>query len=83
MEYAAAGYSIDPYDFILKSVNKEEFAKKISKAIREIQVIMNMTYAIQTRDTTIAIRLSNIIYIESDKKRQKEPSLLLCLLLWI
>lgn len=69
VEYAVLGYSIDAYDFILKPVNKEEFVKKISKAIREIQVIMNKTYAIQTRDTTIALRLSNIIYIESRKKR--------------
>ncbi|WP_341876818.1 LytTR family DNA-binding domain-containing protein [Defluviitalea saccharophila] len=69
MEYAIKGYSIHAYDFILKPVDKEKFSKVFRKAIKEIQVIMNKTYTIQTRDKTIVLRLANIIYIESDKKR--------------
>jgi DNA-binding LytR/AlgR family response regulator len=69
MEYAVDGYSINAYDFILKPVNKEKLEKVLRKAVNEIQSSMNKTYVINTRDKTTVLRLSELIYIESDKKR--------------
>lgn len=69
IEYAVKGYSIDAYDFIMKPVGKKKFVKVLSKAINEIQVRENKVYTIKRRDMTVALRLSRIIYIESDKKR--------------
>ena len=68
MEYAVEGYSIDAYDFILKPVDEKKFTRVFSKAIREIQTIANKVYTIQTRDLTLALRLSEIAYIESSRK---------------
>lgn len=69
MEYAIEGYSVDAYDFILKPVKKEKFCKIFAKAIKEIQVRTNKIYSIKTRDKTKAIRLAEIQYIESSRKR--------------
>jgi len=69
MEYAVKGYSIDAYDFILKPVNETKFEKVFRKAIKEIQVVMNKTYIIQSRDKTLVLRLSEIIFIESKNKK--------------
>lgn len=69
MEYAVEGYSIDAYDFMLKPVDKVKFSRVINNAVKEIQVRMNKTYLIQTRDKTKAIRLSEIQFIESNRNR--------------
>jgi len=69
MEYAVEGYSIDAYDFIMKPVDKVKFARVINKAVKELQVRMNKTYLIQARDTTKAIKLSEIQFIESNRNR--------------
>ena len=69
LEYAVEGYSIDAYDFIMKPVDKEKFGRVIYKAIKELQVRMNKTYLIQTRDKTKAIKLSEIQFIESNRNR--------------
>lgn len=68
MEYAVEGYSIDAYDFILKPVDENKFTRIFTKAIREIQTLANKVYTIQTRDLTLALRLSEIAYIESSRK---------------
>jgi len=69
MEYAALGYSIDAYDFIMKPVDKEKFGRVINKAVKELQARMNKTYLIQTRDKTKVIKLSEIQFIESNRNR--------------
>lgn len=69
MEYAVEGYSIDAYDFLMKPVEKEKFARVINKAVKELQVRMNKTYLIQTRDITKVIKLSEIQFIESNRNR--------------
>jgi DNA-binding LytR/AlgR family response regulator len=69
MEYAVEGYSIDAYDFIMKPVDKVKFARVINKAVKELQVRMNKTYLIQTRDKTKALKLSEIQFIESNRNR--------------
>lgn len=69
MEYAVEGYSVDAYDFILKPVDKNKFNRVITNAVKEIQVRMNRTYLVQTRNKTMAIRLSEIQFIESNRNR--------------
>ncbi len=69
IEYAVEGYSIDAYDFILKPINHEKFYKILGKAIRETQVRANKTYEIKTRERMKIIRLSEISYFESNKKK--------------
>ncbi len=67
MEYAVEGYSIDAYEFILKPVNKDKFNTVIKNAIKELQSRMNKIYLVKTRESMVAIRLSEIRYIESNK----------------
>lgn len=69
MEYAVEGYSIDAYDFMLKPVDKVKFSRVINNAVKEIQVRMNKTYLIESRDKTKAIKLSEIQFIESNRNR--------------
>ena len=69
IEYAADGYSVNAYDFILKPVEENKFVKVFRSAIKKIQTENNRTYVIQTRDMTIVLKLSNIVYIESARKK--------------
>lgn len=69
IEYAVEGYSIDAYDFILKPIDEDKFYKVLGKAIREVQVRVNKIYEIQTREKTKVIRLSDIFYFESNRKK--------------
>ncbi|PKM54605.1 MAG: hypothetical protein CVV00_07455 [Firmicutes bacterium HGW-Firmicutes-5] len=69
IEYAIEGYSIDAYDFILKPIDEEKFYKVVGKAVREVHRRTNKVYKIQTREKTKVIRLSDITYFESNKKK--------------
>ena len=69
IEYAVDGYSVDAYDFILKPVDESKFTKILKSAVRKIQTEKNKTYVIQTREKTIVLKLSDIVYIESDRKK--------------
>lgn len=68
IEYAAEGYSINAFDFILKPVQEEKFNLILGKAIKKLKNKINKTYVIQMRDKTKIIKLSDIIYIESDRR---------------
>ncbi len=69
IEYAVEGYSIDAYDFVLKPIDQEKFYRVLRKAIKEIQVRANKIYEIRTRDMTKMIRLAEITYFESNRKK--------------
>jgi DNA-binding LytR/AlgR family response regulator len=69
IEYAVDGYSVNAYDFILKPVEENKFVKVFRSAIKKIQTENNKTYVIQTRDMTIVLKLSSIVYIESARKK--------------
>jgi len=69
IEYAVEGYSIDAYDFILKPVDESKLHRVLAKAIDEIQVTMNKSYLIKSREKIIAIRLLDVLYFESNKKK--------------
>ena len=69
LEYAVDGYSINAYNFILKPIDTEKFCKVMNNAIEILKENENKVYRIQTRESTRLIKLSDIQYIESDKKK--------------
>lgn len=69
LEYAIKGYSIDAYDFILKPIDPYKFEKILRSAVKKLHSENNKTYNIQTRDKISFLRLSDIVYIESNRKK--------------
>jgi len=69
IEYAVNGYSIEAYDFILKPVDEKKFSKVFKSAVKIIQEEKNKNYVIQMRDKITALRLPDIVYFESDKRK--------------
>lgn len=68
IEYAVEGYHIDAFDFILKPVTEQKFNLIMNKALKKLKAKVKKTYVIQTRGKTKIIKLSDIKYIESDKR---------------
>lgn len=71
LEYAVDGYSINAFDFILKPINEMKFQKILYKAIEQLKKRINRVYKISKRDKTELLKLSEIIYFESDRKKVK------------
>lgn len=69
LEYAIEGYSINAFDFILKPIDEIRFNSVIGKAINKIREDTNNVYSIQLRELTKLIKLSDILYFESDMKK--------------
>ena len=69
LEYAVEGYSINAFEFILKPIEELKFSKIIDKAIIKLNEDENKNYIIQTREKTLVLRLSDIVYVESNKKK--------------
>ena len=69
IEYAVSGYSIDAYDFILKPIDEKKFSKVFKSAVKIIQADKNKSYVIQMRDNITVLRLSDIVYFESDRRK--------------
>lgn len=68
LEYAVDGYSINAFDFILKPVDEKKFETVIDKALKRLKDNENKVYNIQMRDVTRVVKLSDIIYFESDRR---------------
>ncbi|GEM_PF-2433772 len=71
LEYAVDGYSINAFDFVLKPINEMKFQKILYKAIKQLKESINRVYKISKRDKTELLKLSEIIYFESDRKKVK------------
>lgn len=69
LKYAVDGYSIDAFDFILKPVDEVKFSRVILKAVKMVQSFMNQTYVIETREKTAVLKLSDILYLESNGRK--------------
>jgi DNA-binding LytR/AlgR family response regulator len=69
LEYAVEGYSVDAFEFILKPVDQDKFRKIFRKAIKKIQTDKNKAYVVETRDKLSVVKLNQIVYFESDKKK--------------
>jgi DNA-binding LytR/AlgR family response regulator len=69
MEYAVEGYSINAFDFILKPVDEKKLEVIVKKALREIWENESKIYRISKRDRIQIVKLSDIIYFESDNKK--------------
>ena len=71
LEYAVDGYSINAFDFVLKPIDEMKFQKILYKAIKQLKESINRVYKISKRDKTELLKLSEIIYFESDRKKVK------------
>lgn len=71
LEYAVDGYSINAFDFVLKPIDEMKFQKILYKAIKHLKESINRVYKISKRDKTELLKLSEIIYFESDRKKVK------------
>ncbi len=69
IEYAVEGYSINAFDFILKPADENKLKFIIKKALREIRENESRIYRISKRDRIQIVKLSDIIYFESDNKK--------------
>ena len=69
IEYAVEGYSVNAFDFILKPVDQDKFSKVFSHAIKKIQMDENIIYEVEARDKLSVLKLNQIIYFESSKKK--------------
>jgi len=69
LEYAVEGYGINAFDFVLKSAVSEKLKDVLLKAIRNIKMYHNQSYLIQTRDKVAGVKLSEILYFESNGKK--------------
>lgn len=67
IEYAMDGYSINAYDFILKPVDEAKFFLTLEKAIKKLN--KNKVYILQLKEKMAILKLSDIMYIESNKKK--------------
>ena len=66
LEYAIEGYGINAFDFILKPVKRDKLGHIFHRAIKQIQDCGKQTYVIETREKTIVLQLSRILYVESN-----------------
>lgn len=69
LEYAVEGYTVNAFDFILKPINEDKFYKTVGNAINRLSKDENEVYPIQMRDVTKVIKLADIMYFESNKKK--------------
>lgn len=69
IEYAVEGYSINAFNFILKPINEEKFNKILLNAIHKVKFFDHQTYIIETREKTIVLLLSDILYVESSARK--------------
>lgn len=66
MEYAMEGYSVNAFDFILKPIEEKMFKEVFNNALSEV---VSKYYSIISRDKTKLIKLGDVIYIESNRKK--------------
>ena len=65
LEYATRGYEVNAYRYMLKPVTEEAFDKAFLKVIQELESKQNENYVIKNRDGVIALRHTEIEYLES------------------
>ncbi len=65
-QYALDGYQVDAVDYILKPVSYPEFALKLKKAIRYVQLRRDVRLALNTVEGVVPVSCMDILYVESD-----------------
>lgn len=63
-QYAVKGYEVDALDFVVKPINYFRFSSVMRRALRNIGHRAEKEVALQTADTIIRLRISQIYYIE-------------------
>lgn len=69
IEYAVEGYGINASDFILKPIDVLKFNKVMSSVIEKLNKEECDVYEVQMRDITRFVKLSEVLYFESDRKK--------------
>lgn len=63
-QYAVKGYEVDAFDFIVKPAVYPEFAMKIDRAVRGLELRRGKNIWISTRGGKKAINTNKLIYVE-------------------
>lgn len=63
-EYAIHGYSVEAIDYVLKPITYEDFAMKISKAMRYVERNVKRQIILHTSEGDIPVSVADIYYIE-------------------
>ncbi len=63
-QYAISGYEVEALDFILKPINKLNFAIKVKRAAARMNRRINESITVKTRGEIRSIRISSIRYVE-------------------
>lgn len=66
-QYAIRGYEVNAVDFMVKPVGYYLFTDKLEKALKLIQMNTEKQIVIDTGDSILKIKVSEIRYIEKDK----------------
>ncbi len=69
LEYAMEGYRVKAFDFVLKPVTKEKINQVFNRAMKQLKSGQTQNFIIETRDKTIAVKLSEVLYLESSKRK--------------
>ncbi|SFG46988.1 two component transcriptional regulator, LytTR family [Lachnospiraceae bacterium C7] len=65
-QYALAGFEVDAIDYVIKPVSYPDFALKLKKAKRYIEMNRNDTpLLLQTKEGIINISVKDVLYVES------------------
>lgn len=67
-QYAIRGYEVNAIDFIVKPVEYYVFTDKLKKALRFSKLNMEKEVVVDTEEIVVKLRVSQITYIEKDKK---------------
>lgn len=68
-QYAVKGYEVDALSFLLKPITYFAFSQELKRAIDKIQDRENNYFMFSTKDETIRLHTSEILYVESMKHK--------------
>jgi len=68
-QYAAKGYSVNAFDFLLKPVNYYDFSLKMDRAVEKLRASHAKTLCLKNKAEVTYIRAEDILYVEVLKHR--------------
>lgn len=68
-EYVFHGYEVKAFRYILKSELHHAFRKILEECVAELSAEQENIYTFRTGADTVSVRLSDILYFESDRRR--------------
>jgi two-component system response regulator LytT len=68
-QYAVKGYEVDALSYLLKPITYFAFSQELKRAIEKIKTKENNYFIFSTKDETIRLHTSEVLYIESVKHK--------------